>query len=201
MTRLLSISSYVCAGGPVGNRVGMYVLDSFGIDTAFVNTTHLANHTNYKACTGGFLSVDELRSILATLHTNELDHFTAAFLGYFPSAALLREARTYVEQLRREHPAMWTIVDPILGDNGRLYTNPEVVEEMRQTVLIADVIVPNFFELGVLAGRDVATRQDAVECCRILHTQGVPAVIVTSLNEDGHIVLLASFASNCPSPT
>ena len=44
------------------------------------------------------------------------------------------------------------VVDPVLGDNGKLYANfhDSMIKEMRQLVTKADVITPNLTELFYL---------------------------------------------------
>lgn len=46
------------------------------------------------------------------------------------------------------------VADPVLGDNGRLYTNfdMEMVKEMRHLITKADVITPNLTELFLFIG-------------------------------------------------
>ena len=50
------------------------------------------------------------------------------------------------------------IVDPILGDNGKLYPvfDGEYVAQMKKMVAVADCITPNLTEACVLAGIDYA---------------------------------------------
>ena len=41
------------------------------------------------------------------------------------------------------------ILDPVLGDGGRLYVDTAVVDQIRQTLLpCAHIVTPNQFELG-----------------------------------------------------
>ena len=49
-------------------------------------------------------------------------------------------------------PDNLTVVDPVMGDNGSLYStmNPAIVGEMRRLIGKADIITPNFTEAALL---------------------------------------------------
>ena len=45
------------------------------------------------------------------------------------------------------------LVDPVLGDAGRLYVAQETAEAIRDRLIpLADIATPNLFELGWLTG-------------------------------------------------
>lgn len=54
--------------------------------------------------------------------------------------------------------AAFPVLDPVLGDNGRMYVSESISSVMRDRLLpLADMITPNQFELGYVTGTD-ATR-------------------------------------------
>ena len=60
----------------------------------------------------------------------------------------------------------------VLGDEGRLYVPAENVDIYRNEVLpLATMITPNQFEAELLSGQTIATEEDAIRACRILHSR------------------------------
>lgn len=81
-------------------------------------------------------------------------------------------------------------VDPIMGDEGKLYNGigEETIEHMRKLVAVADCIVPNYTEAAYLA--DVPYFEDltVVQAYRLvdrLHEMGAKSVVVTSARVNG----------------
>ena len=54
------------------------------------------------------------------------------------------------------------LVDPVMGDNGRLYTGftPEFAARMTDLCAVADVIVPNLTEACCMLGVEYPTAYD-----------------------------------------
>ncbi len=70
------------------------------------------------------------------------------------------------------------LVDPILGDGGRLYIEKKAAEAIRDRLLpLATIATPNLFELRWLTGRVVSERDEIAQAAQCL---GVQAVVVTS---------------------
>jgi len=83
-------------------------------------------------------------------------------------------------------PDSLIVADPVLGDNGRLYTNfdMEMVKEMRHLITKADVITPNLTELFYLLDEPYkadSTDEELKEYLRLLSDKGPQVVIITSV--------------------
>ena len=92
---------------------------------------------------------EHLRPALAQ-YTALKQRFDALFAGFLSSAEqidIVAEAA---------HRCDMTIIDPVLGDNGRLYSSvtPALCEKMKWLCERANVITPNASEAAVLLGRD-----------------------------------------------
>lgn len=81
----------------------------------------------------------------------ELDAVYSGFLGNAAQVAV-------IERLYRDYPRALRIVDPVMGDNGKLYPTytPELCDAMRRLVRGADVLMPNLTEASILTGVDYA---------------------------------------------
>ena len=82
------------------------------------------------------------------------------------------------------------IIDPAIGDNGRLYIDPAIAAGIRTYLLpLADIITPNQFELGWLTGIEITRRDDAVDAARqVLSMHGeMQAVVLTGLADQQQV--------------
>ena len=71
--------------------------------------------------------------------------------GYAPSAAAVdavgQIARDLKLQAGTKPGSFFWILDPVMGDQGRLYVNPDVVPAYKSLLRDADLILPNQFEV------------------------------------------------------
>ena len=91
---------------------------------------------------------------------------------------------------RRAAKGTKVFVDPIMGDNGRLYAGvPEsTIGLMRDLVACADYTVPNYPEAGLLTDtpmREGITAEEAHALVDAVRELGAKSVVVTSANVDG----------------
>ena len=116
--------------------------------------------------------------------------FDAACTGLMFSEEQAQLVATYCRHLRENGTSIF--VDPIMGDNGRLYNGitHRQIELMREMVSVADIILPNYTEACLLAGipfnNHGISHKEAQEMLDILTSLGTQSVIVTSAIVDGH---------------
>jgi pyridoxine kinase len=70
--------------------------------------------------------------------------------GYVPGAAAVVAVGNIAKELREKARAkpgsFFWVLDPVMGDNGKLYVADDVVPAYRGLVKHADLILPNQFE-------------------------------------------------------
>lgn len=70
--------------------------------------------------------------------------------GYVPGAEAVIAVGDIAKELKannKEHPGkFFWVLDPVMGDNGRLYVSEEVVPAYKGLLQYADLILPNQFE-------------------------------------------------------
>ena len=192
MKKILSIQSSVTAGF-VGNAVAGPVLLALGHHPMLINTISLAAHPGYGDRAGGppddLLFSGHLQGLLK-LHG--VDDIASVMSGYLGSSGQIAPIAELVTAWRggmggRGH----YILDPVMGDLGRLYITPEMADGMRQRLLpLADIVTPNQFELGHLTATDLRTREDAVAAAETLLAQHpLTAVIATGIGDDNHSIV------------
>jgi len=107
--------------------------------------------------------------------------------GYCPSAALVSEVGKIARDLRstasrKNSPgSFFWILDPVMGDNGRIYVNEDTVPVYKSLLKDADLILPNQFEAELLSDVRISDLNSMHAAIRALHSNGPPHVLVTSI--------------------
>lgn len=168
--------------GRVSLTVVIPILSSMGFQVCPLPTAVLSNHTQYEHFS--FLDLtDEMPRIISEWKRLEVE-FDAIYTGYLGSPRQIQIVSDFINDFRR--PDSLVVVDPVLGDNGRLYTNFELpmVKEMQQLVTKADVITPNLTELFYLLDipyEEKNTDEELKSYLRCLSDRGPEVVIITSV--------------------
>jgi pyridoxine kinase len=156
------------------------VLSAMGVQACPVPTAVLATHT------GGFgepVMQDLTDFIPATLEkykTLGID-FDAVYSGFLASAEQIDHCLDFF----RSYPNSLKVVDPVMGDHGRVYSTytPELCRRMGELVNIADVITPNVTEAAILLGEEYPQfleRETARDWLMRLRLRA-PAVVITGV--------------------
>ena len=192
--RVLSIQSHVVYGY-VGNKAATFPLQLLGMEVDSLNTVNLSNHTQYPACTGNRLSKQEIvdlgRGLIENGFIKEYTHVLAGYLGNYETVDAVIQMITEIKKIH----SIQVFIDPVMGDNGKLYVSHHLVEKYPALVKIADVITPNGFEAEVLSGIKVSS-DTILKVFDKLHSMGPRTVVITSVLENGTCYLYASVARN-----
>lgn len=200
MQGILTIQSWV-AYGHVGNAAAMLPLQLLGFETWAVNTVQFSNHPGHGAWRGRVGTPEESREIVQGIEAlGVFPHCAAVLSGYLGDAGLGAVVLEAVAAVKRANPAALWCCDPVMGDVGDgFYVRPGLPEFFRDRATgLADIVTPNQFELEFLAGRTVATLDDARAACAVIRARGPKIVLVTSLRRSeapsGRIEMLAASA-------
>jgi len=184
--RILSIQSHVVYGY-VGNKSAVFPLQLLGFDVDIINSVHFSNHTGHPhGWEGDVLDGTQLTKLLNGLERNSLLS-EAGFLltGYIGSQSFLLSVKNVLQTLRKKSTSQSSvkyICDPVLGDGGKFYVPPELVQVYKTELIpMADVVTPNQFEVEQLTGISVKTVVDAKLACEKLHNMGPSLVFITSM--------------------
>lgn len=175
---ILTISSQVLFGH-VGNSVADFALRRLGFDVVAVPTVILSNHKGYPDAVGEATSPALLLNYFDALdRRGVLDRLSAVQTGFFASPAQAETVFELLGDLRSSKPGLPIVIDPVMGDKGRLYVEAGLVELFRTAAPgLASLITPNAFEAETLAGRAAAGLDDLRG---ELQAIGFPAGLVTS---------------------
>ncbi len=146
--RVLAINDISCIG-KCSLTATLPILSACGVECTVLPTALLSTHT------GGFDGytfhdlTEELPSILAHWKSLglEFDYIYSGYLGSITQIDLVLQIQAFLAKNGK------LIVDPVMGDNGKLYEgfSPAFVEKMRTLCSAADYILPNETEAALLA--------------------------------------------------
>ncbi|MDY8109002.1 pyridoxal kinase [Fulvimarina sp. 2208YS6-2-32] len=175
---VLSISSHVVRGA-VGNRAVVFALESLGHQVWSVPTITLPWHPGHGAGTQIVPDDTAFEAVCRDLAGSPFAlEIEAVITGYFASKAQVEASAGLIAALRRTNPDLVYCLDPVLGDEGRLYRPPEVLAAIRESLMpLANLATPNRFELEFLTGLGAHDNGDLIDAARTL---GCPQVLVTS---------------------
>jgi pyridoxine kinase len=200
MATVLAISSHV-ARGHVGLAATVPALQWLGHEVWAVPTVLLASRPGLGRLARYDVPAPDLAAMLAALEADGCwPSLDAVMTGYFPSAASVAAAAEAVRRIRRPNPDIPVLVDPVVGDAGRLYVAEATAAAIRDALLpLATIATPNLFELAWLTGAvvdgpsDVAPGSpDMPQVAAAARRFGCGTVVVTSAAENaGSVATLA----------
>lgn len=172
--------------GYVGNKAAAFPLQYRGWDVDALNTVQFSNHPGYGSFTGFRSAVDDLHKIIEPGLTEGLGiHYDAILTGYLPSVDGLKDICELVDRVCQAQKIPW-ILDPVLGDNGRLYVDMACVEMYKSLLSRCNVFltVPNQFEMETLTGIEISSKSTLQQAFARFHElyPGVQRVIVSSID-------------------
>lgn len=165
------------------------ILSSMKVQVCPVPTAVLSSHT------GGFEGysfldlTDYMEQHIAHWKSLNLE-FDCIYSGFLGSPKQMKIVADFIDFFG--HKNNLTVVDPVLGDNGKLYgtMNNEMVEEMKKLISKADIITPNFTEVTFLLNkpyRKEISEPEVKEWLIELANMGPKIVIATSVpDENSH---------------
>lgn len=181
-TRVMSIQDISCLG-KCSLTVALPIISAMGAETCIIPTAVLSTHT------GGFTGYtwrdlsEDIPKIAG--HWSDLDvKFNAigtGYLGSFEQIGMVKDI------FNRFGEGCIKFVDPVMGDNGKLYTGftPEFASEMAKLCSQADIIVPNMTEASYMLGIEYKagpyTEEYIKDILKALTSLGCPVAAMTGV--------------------
>ena len=143
MKRVLTIQDISCLG-KCSITVTLPLISAMGSECVILPTAILSTHTMFTHYSIRDLS-DQLETI-ADHWLREKVHFDAIHTGYLGTQEEIGLVKGLIAKLRSEDTLV--LVDPAMGDNGRLYARFDgaYARENASLCAVGDVIVPNITE-------------------------------------------------------
>ena len=180
--RVLAVNDLSCVG-KCSLTVALPVISACGVTCDVLPTALLSTHT------GGFTGytfldlTSELPQILQHWKTLGLT-FDFIYSGYLGSESQIDTVLFLQKEFLK--PSGKLIVDPVMGDSGKLYDGftPAFVEKMRELCRAADYILPNHTEACLLSGLPFETDGETLASALTRLTE---SPIVTGVEEKNEI--------------
>lgn len=177
--------------GRCSMTVIMPILSCMGVQVCPVPTAILSTHT------GGFGEVafvdltDSMQDFIKHWKSLELemDYIYTGFLGNERQIDIVKDFFKNFKRTKKE----CIVVDPVMGDNGKLYRtyNNIMQDKMRDLVAVADIITPNLTEAMFLLKRPYEVKAfsngEIKEILGALAKMGPKIVIITGMTDENSI--------------
>lgn len=171
------------------------ILSTMGFNVCPLPTAILSNHSQYPDFS--FLDLTEEMPRIIDQWEKLGVTFDAIYTGYMGSPRQIEIVCGFNERFRTADTLV--VVDPVLGDNGHLYSKmtQEMVEEMRRLACRADVLTPNLTEAFALLDRPYktdCTTEELKDLIAELSEMGPDTVIITGVPVPGQSGLTSVIA-------
>ncbi len=184
MQGILSIQSHV-SYGHAGNSSAVFPMQRMGFEVWPIHTVQFSNHTHYhQGWTGRAFTDEEIEEVVKGLENIDvLKECQAVVTGYQGTAEQCSVVADTVAKVKACNPKAIYVCDPVMSnpEKGCIVASG-VTEHLIDTLIpIADVIVPNQFELTQISGMTITCLDDAIEACRKALAKGPRLVIAKHL--------------------
>jgi pyridoxine kinase len=178
----IAVISDISGFGRCSVTVSLPIISAFGIQCCPLPTAVLSNHSGYPDFF--FDDYTDRMEIYMDMWSKLGLTFDGILTGFLGSG---KQIDIVLEFIRRfKTPDTMLIVDPVMGDNGRLYSTytPELAKDMTRLCTQADIIMPNLTEACVLADMPYQEQfhsADYARLCDRLQALGPKNIVLTGL--------------------
>ena len=151
MKRIVTVQDISCVG-KCSLTVALPIISACGVETAVIPTAVLSAHTAFSSFTFRDLT-DEIKPIAENWKAQNIS-FDAIYTGYLGSERQIAMMERFFDEFRPQDGLIF--VDPVMADNGRMYTGfaPDFADSMARLCAKADIIIPNLSEACFMLHRD-----------------------------------------------
>ncbi len=171
-----------CGFGRCSLAVSLPIISAMGLQCCPLPTSIFSNHTGYDS----FYFTDFTDHMQAYMQQWEALglHFDGILTGFLGSAEQIQLVCSFMERFKKKDTV--TVVDPVMGDDGALYTTyPQALaEQMHKLLYYADIITPNLTEACILTQTPYVPnpgQEELLTLCRKLHAMGPEKIVISGL--------------------
>ena len=166
--------------------VAIPILSAMGVQCCPLPTAFLSTHTGgFEGFT--FLDMTDEMSKVADHWASLGLTFQAVYSGFLGSERQIGVVEDFIRRFGKDDAL--AIVDPVMGDHGHAYETytPEMCEQMKELVCMADVVLPNVTECCILTDTPYReenwTRKELLNMAMMLRLMGAKSVVITGVRE------------------
>lgn len=166
------------------------IISAFGMQCCVLPTAILSNHTGYDKY---FFDdyTDKMGKFIDNWSEHNI-HFDCIYTGFLGSIEQIEIAERFFETFCA--PDTKVIVDPVMGDDGEIYSTYtyDLCEKMKRLIRYADVVTPNTTEAAILSGMeykgDNISASDARKMAEVICGLGAKNVVITGIKREGRAI-------------
>ncbi len=144
----IAVVNDFCGFGRCSISVSLPIISAMKIQCCPLPTSIFSNHTGYES----FYYTDYTKHMEAYFKEwKKLDlRFEGILTGFLGSLEQIDIVRRFLQEFRESNTI--TVIDPVMGDNGRLYPtySEALAKQMVTLVPYADILTPNLTEACIL---------------------------------------------------
>lgn len=178
----IAVVNDFCGFGRCSLTVSLPIISAMRLQCCPLPTSIFSNHTGYES----FFYTDYTGSMEAYIEEwkklgLQFDGILTGFLGSPEQTGIVKR---FLEQFKEKTTKV--VVDPVMGDNGRLYAtySPALAQKMTELLPFADILTPNLTEACILSGVSYRSdmTEDALEAiCERLSMAGPKQIVISGL--------------------
>lgn len=195
----LAVINDFCGFGRCSLTVSIPIVSALKVQCCPVPTSVFSNHTAYDS----FFYTDYTEHMNSYIEEWKklgltFDGILTGFLGAPQQTEIVRH---FLEYFKKEGTV--TVVDPVMGDEGSLYTtySPELAKQMKGLLAYADVLTPNLTEACILTDtvyRTNMSNEELTEICEKLSHMGPKKIVISGLEREGRLINFVYEAGSVP---
>lgn len=189
----IAVIQDIAGFGRCSLTVALPIISAMKVQCCPVITSILSNHTGFSHCYFDDYT-DKMPEYIN--HWKQLGlEFDGIYSGYLGSKKQLDIVMDFFQYFSKNNPII--IVDPIMGDHGKLYQNfdHEMCQGMKQLVSYANFITPNLTEackLTEIPYKEKWTKNELFLLSDRLHELGPQKVVITGIKQGRFVNNLVS---------
>lgn len=178
----IAVINDFCGFGRCSIAASLPVISAMKIQCCPLPTSIFSNHTGFDS----FYYTDFTGHMDAYMDEwAKLDlQFNGILTGFLGSPEQVDIVRRFLERFKRTDTV--TVIDPVMGDYGKLYStySPRLAERMSTLVPFADILTPNLTEACILTETEYRSNMDKgelTEICKKLSGMGPEKIVISGI--------------------
>ncbi|CEQ40708.1 SPOSA6832_02350, partial [Sporobolomyces salmonicolor] len=145
--------------------------------------SHLSHIAGYGRWGGSKFDAAHLEDIFSALDANGLLRQSHLLTGYVPGADALTVVARTVDRLRAVNPSLVYVLDPVMGDDGRIYVSESVIPLYKSLLPKATCATPNYFEAELLTDVRILDAVSLQLALRTFHERyRIPNIVISAVS-------------------
>ena len=184
----IAVINDFCGFGRCSIAVSLPIISALRVQCCPIPTSIFSNHTGYDT----FYYTDYTQHMDKYIDEwVKLDlHFDGIITGFLGTPEQVKIVKRFFELFKKDDSII--IVDPVMGDGGKLYStySPVLAKQMFSLIPYADIITPNLTEACILTDTEYKSDMNEAELfdiCVKLSSVGPKKIVISGLDRGEYL--------------